>query len=173
MKLYIVGPVSSGKSTVARLLSEQLSIPCASLDEIVHIPDPAGPWGNRKRTAEERDELFHSVIRQPEWIIEDVGRPCFEAGMREADAILLLDIPAGIRKYRIVKRWVRQKIGAEACGYSPRLRILKAMFQWTKDYDSGRDGLKERITVYQKKVVVLKSNQDIREYLERNVGQGR
>ncbi|HVI39978.1 MAG TPA: hypothetical protein VM577_04905 [Anaerovoracaceae bacterium] len=172
MKIYIVGPVSSGKSTLAKLLSERLAIPCAFLDEVVHIPDPASPCGNRSRTAEERDGLFHSIIHQPAWIIEDVGRPCFEAGMKEADAVLLLDIPARIRKYRIVKRWIKQKIGAEACDYHPQLRMLKAMFQWTEAYDSGRDGLKKRITVYQKKVVVLKSNQDIREYLERNVGQG-
>ncbi|MGF7059689.1 adenylate kinase family enzyme [Brassicibacter mesophilus] len=65
MKIYIVGSVSSGKSTLAKKLSESLNIPYKSLDEVVHIPDKSYSWGNRKRKVEERDKLFYSVIQQP------------------------------------------------------------------------------------------------------------
>lgn len=44
MKLNIVGSVSSGKSTLAKKLSETLGIPYKSLDEVVHIPDKAAYW---------------------------------------------------------------------------------------------------------------------------------
>ncbi len=97
MKIYIVGSVSSGKSTLAKKLSETLRIPYRSLDEVVHIPDKSNPWGNRKRKVEERDKLFYSVIQQPKWIIEDVGRACFEEGLKKADKIILLEISTKIR----------------------------------------------------------------------------
>lgn len=80
MRIYIVGSISSGKSTLAKNLSKILSIPYQPLDEVVHIPDKSNPWGNRKRQVEERDKLFYSILQQPKWIIEDVGRPCFQQG---------------------------------------------------------------------------------------------
>ncbi len=39
MKIYIVGLVSSGKSTLAKVLSKKLKIPYYSLDDVIHIPD--------------------------------------------------------------------------------------------------------------------------------------
>jgi len=39
MKIYIVGAVASGKSTLAIQLSELIGVPYYALDEVVHIPD--------------------------------------------------------------------------------------------------------------------------------------
>lgn len=90
MKIYIVGAVSSGKTTLAKKLSEKLNIRYQSLDEVVHIPYKTNPWGNRKRLIEEQDNMYYSVIQQSMWIIEDTGRPCFVEGLKVADTIVLL-----------------------------------------------------------------------------------
>jgi adenylate kinase family enzyme len=166
MKLYIVGPVSSGKSTLAKKISYKLNIPYHSLDEVVHIPDQTHPWGNRKRPPEERDILFYSIINQQQWIIEDVGRPIFEDGLGQADLIILLDTPARVRKYRIIKRWVRQRLGLEKCIYRPHFKMLRGMYQWSRNYDTGKDNLKERIIKYQEKIITLKRKKDIDLFLE-------
>lgn len=161
MKIYIVGAVSSGKSTLAKRLSKALSIPYRSLDEVVHISDESHPFGNRKREDTERDKIFKSVLQQPKWIIEDVGRPCFEDGLREADTIILLEVPAKVRNYRIIKRWLKQRFGIEKCNYKPDYKMLKSMFKWSKNYETGKDNLKERIARYEEKVIVLSNNRDI------------
>jgi len=166
MKIYIVGSVSSGKSTLAKKLSKALDIPYKSLDEVVHIPDKSSSWGNRKREVEERDKLFYSIIQQPKWIIEDVGRPCFEEGLCKADIIVLLEIPTKIRNYRIIKRWINQRLGIEKCIYNPRYEMLKCMLKWAKDYDLGKDKLKDRISLYQDKVITLRNNKDIDVFLK-------
>lgn len=173
MKIYIVGAVSSGKSTLAKKLSEALSIPYHSLDEVVHITDKSHPWGNNKRDVGERDKLFKSVIQQPKWIIEDVGRPCFEDGLKEADRIVLIEVPSKIRNYRIIKRWVKQRLGIEKCMYNPGLKMLKGMFKWSKDYDTGKDNLKERILDYKEKVITLRNNKDIYAFMERCINNYR
>ena len=49
MKLYIVGPVASGKSTLARQLSRETGIPCFHLDQVARRQDPGAKVGNRKR----------------------------------------------------------------------------------------------------------------------------
>ncbi len=166
MKIYIVGAVSSGKSTLAKKLSKVSGIPCRSLDEVVHIPDSSSPWGNIKRQAEDRDKLFSSIIEEPDWIIEDVGRPCFEAGMKKADMIVLLEIPSAIRNCRIIKRWFRQRLGLEECLYAPNFQMLRSMLQWSRDYDLQKDGLRGRIAPYAEKVITLGSKKDIGAFLE-------
>lgn len=166
MKIYIVGSVASGKSTLAKKMSKSLGISYQSLDEIVHIPDKTNPWGNRKRPIEERDSLFYSVIQQSSWIIEDTGRSCFEEGLKMADTIILLEIPPRLRNCRIIKRWIKQRLGIEKCIYKPRYEMLKCMLQWSKDYDEEKDHLKDRISPYKEKVITLKNSKDINKFLE-------
>lgn len=169
MKIYIVGAVSSGKSTLAKKFSEKLNIPYKSLDEVVHIPDKSHPWGNRKREEKGRDKIFRTVIQQSKWIIEDVGRPCFEGGLREADIIVLLDVPTKIRTYRIIKRWIKQRLGIEKCIYKADYKMLKSMFKWSRNYDTGKDNLKERIARYEEKVITLRNNKDIDSFFSQSI----
>lgn len=118
MKLYIIGHVASGKTTLAREISARLGVPCFHLDEIVYMPDGSSPLGNRKRTPEDRDALFCEIISRHDWIIEDVGRECFSRGLLEADEVVLLNVPRIVLKSRIVRRFIRQKFGLERAGYA-------------------------------------------------------
>lgn len=94
MKLYITGPVGSGKTTLARQLSQKTGVPCFHLDQVAHEPDPDRPGGNRKRPEEERDAMFRSILEQEDYILEDTGRACFIAGMEQADRVVLLEPPS-------------------------------------------------------------------------------
>ncbi len=44
--------------------------------------------------------------------------------------------------------------------------MLKAMFRWAGDYDTGRDGTKKRVEPYREKTVILRSRREISAYLE-------
>lgn len=165
MKIYIVGAVASGKSTLARELSGLTGIPYTSLDEVVHIPDKSNVWGNRKRQVDERDRLFNTIISQRDWLIEDTGRKCFENAFKAADSIVLIELPPRVRNYRIMKRWLKQRIGIEKCSYTPSVQMLRSMFNWSKEYEVGRDGLKLRLSTYKGKVIILRNNTDIKEFL--------
>lgn len=165
MKLYIVGSVASGKTTLAKRLSKITGIHYTALDEIVHKPDMSSKWGNKKRTIEERDEMFSQILHQENWIIEDTGRLCFSEGLKQADKIVFLEISPIIRNRRIVLRWIKQRMGIEKCLYKPSYAMLKCMFGWSKDYDNGKDGLHERIKPYQNKTIVLCNNNDVNKYI--------
>lgn len=165
MKLYIVGSVASGKSTLARRISKITGIPCHHLDEVVYLPDPSEPWGNRKRPVEKRNSLFEDILSSKHYIIEDAGREYFTEGLRQADTVILLEIPLYIRKKRIIFRWIKQNLGIEKCIYRPRLDVLKSMFKWAKNYDTGADGTKARVMPFYKKTVVLHNNKEIERYI--------
>lgn len=161
MKLYLTGSVASGKTTLARRIAARTGVPCHSLDEVVYIPEPGAPSGNRKRPAAERDALFAELLRQPHFVMEDTGRACFEEGLRRADAILLLEPPLPVRYKRIFTRWFRQKLGLEHCLYRSNRAMLKSMLRWARDYDAGRDGTKKRLEPYWEKTLVLRSRREI------------
>jgi adenylate kinase family enzyme len=99
-KVYIIGSVASGKTTMAKRMSKKLNIPWYELDNVVHIRDKNG---DRKRTEEERNLEFHKILNEDKWIIEGVRRECFDSGFESSDLIILLDTPAKKRKYRILK----------------------------------------------------------------------
>ena len=165
MKIYIVGPVASGKSTLANHLSQQTGIPCFHLDQVAHQPDPDRPGGNRKRPEAERDALFRSILAREDYIIEDTGRRCFAAGMEQAEQVLLLEPSPLLRRKRVAARWLRQNLGLEACAYRPTFAMLRSMFRWSREYENGQDGVRERAAQFPEKLTVLRSKKDIRRWM--------
>jgi adenylate kinase family enzyme len=166
MKVYIVGSVACGKSTLARRMSQITGIPCTHLDEVVHVADANDSWGNNKRPVDVRDALFNGILAQKHYIMEDTGRECFMDGMRQADKIVWLDLPLIVRQKRILIRWLKQNLGIEKSLYIPRLAVLKAMFRWTKNYETGADGTKVRIASFKNKTIILRNNKDVKRYLK-------
>ena len=78
-KIYIIGNVASGKTTLAKHLSKKLNIDYYSLDKVVWDDN-----NHTKRKEQERDSLFKNIIKKDQWIIEDVGRKCFLSGREES-----------------------------------------------------------------------------------------
>lgn len=167
MKIYIVGSVASGKTTLAKELSNKLRIKCTHLDGIVHIKDKSNKeWGNIRRTDEEINRLFKSTIMNPHWIIEDAGRKMFSEGMEEADMIVHLRPSIFVRRRRVMTRFFKQKLGMEECIYTPSIRMLKFMFKALNDYETGEDDLEVRLNQYTNKVVILSSSKEIKKFME-------
>lgn len=165
MKLYITGSVGSGKSTFARQISKITNIPCTHLDELMHTPCSSEKWGNIRRSDEEIDSEFNSILTADNYIMEDNGRERFVDGMKNADKIIVLDIPLKVRKYRIVKRWIMQNLGIEKCIYKPKLFVLKSMFRWLNNYESGKDGTKSRLKQFESKTIYLTNQNEIELFL--------
>lgn len=93
MKIYIVGVVGSGKSTLARKMGELLDIPVYHLDEVVHEKNKTFEVGNHKRSDVEIEQIFHKILGQDNFIIEDCLRERFESALHEVDKVVFLDLP--------------------------------------------------------------------------------
>ena len=87
-KIYIIGAVGSGKTTLAKKLSSRLDIKMYELDKIVWDDDN----GNVKRSDQDILKLFYEIIEKNTWIIEDVGRKKFIDGIINADIVYYLDL---------------------------------------------------------------------------------
>lgn len=70
-KIYIVGIVASGKTTLAKQLSVKSKIPWYELDCIVHQETETGRY---KRTPEEQIAVIQKINQNDDWIIEGTYR---------------------------------------------------------------------------------------------------
>jgi len=127
-KIYIIGPVGSGKTTLAKALSNKINIPMYELDKVVWDDDN----GNIKRSDEEIAKLFNDIIKNKEWIIEDVGRKKFYDGIYNADIVYYINLSNFVIYKRCILRWFKQLLGLEKYNYKPTLNGLFEMLKWAK-----------------------------------------
>ena len=138
-KIYIIGPVGSGKTTLSHKLSQKYQIKNYELDKIVFDDD----HGNIKRTEEEIEMLFHNIIIKKSWIIEDVGRKKFREGIKKADIVYFLNLKNNKIYIRCIKRWIKQKIGLEKYNYKPTIKSLCNMLKWAhRDIENKNEKIK-------------------------------
>ena len=98
-RVHVVGGPGSGKTTLARQLAIRLGAPTFDLDEIAYLGG-AGP----KRPLAERLVEIDGIRNQPAWITEGIYLWWVDALLRDADAIVWLDIPWRVAAWRIVVR---------------------------------------------------------------------
>ncbi|WP_100489308.1 DNA topology modulation protein FlaR [Sporolactobacillus pectinivorans] len=163
-KIHIIGSVGSGKTTLARNLSHQFNIPFYELDNVIWTRNVSG---DIRRTDEERDKLLSAIIRSDTWIIEGVHFhnwifPSFD----HADLIIFLDTVYSKRKFRIIKRFIRQKFGFEKANYKPTFKLFKDMFKWNATFESQtKPELKNMLSQrYKDKTITLRDDIDIHKF---------
>ena len=98
MRFSIVGTTGSGKTTLARSVSQSLSIPHVELDGIYHQPG----W-TRLPEAEFRLRIIAEVGR-PDWVIDGNYSEVRELVWAAADAVIFLDYPRSVVMGRVIRR---------------------------------------------------------------------
>lgn len=162
-KIYIIGSVASGKTTLAKKLSKLLEVSWFELDNVVHRRLPSG---DVKRKPDEIEFLFNSILSSDSWIIEGVYRDYFYNGFDKADVIILLDTDTKIRKYRIIKRWIKQKLKLEKANYKPTLKMLSLMFKWSNKFEKRKEEILKMLKPYKTKAIVLTDNSIISKFTD-------
>jgi adenylate kinase family enzyme len=131
MKLDIIGFVASGKTTLARNLSETFHVPFYQKDNIVWERTPDG---DKKRDDKERDQLFQRIINSDDWIVEGSPRKLLRECFEKCDYIILLDIPLYKRLVRTIRRRGRQRAGKEKYNSKPTIKFL-----YYRGYHAGKN----------------------------------
>lgn len=163
MKIYIIGSVGSGKTTLARKVSFKLQIPHFETDNFVWTRHPAGDIRNEIVV---RDRLWREAIALDNWVIEGVHLDWTDAGLQEADLVIFLDLPVQQRTWRILKRYGRQLLKIEHANYKPTFSIFLRMFKWNKYFEEHmKPEFLKKITNYEDKVHKFQTDKKIEEWL--------
>ena len=152
MKILIIGIVASGKTTLARKLSELLGIKHYEIDTIVHDDDK-----RIKRSEDEQKRIFKMINKNDEWIIEGTLREHLFYLCDMADKIIYLDVPLNVRRVRIFSRFIKQLFGIEKCNYKVNFKMLRLMYKWTNDFEKNKFAFEDKLFKYGNKVIVEKN----------------
>ena len=151
LRIYIIGPPGSGKTTLSKILSKKYKIKSYELDKVVFDDDN----GNRKRNNKEITELFHKKKKKKSWIIEDVARNIFNEGLAVCDKIYYMKTSKRRVYIRVIKRWIKQRLGKESYSYPPTFYQLVDMLKITRRYFKKENQKLEKLKDYQEKVIYL------------------
>jgi adenylate kinase family enzyme len=125
MKINIIGPTGSGKTTLADTLSKKLNIQVTSLDYLFY-----------KHTKEkQREEILEKVwkkelgriLKKQEWIIEGVN-PINEV-IETADLVIYLRPHIAIALYRQWKRYFTDSKQRKEHGFGGNLKLSQYLFK--------------------------------------------
>lgn len=159
MKIRIIGCSGSGKTYLAKRLSEKYNIPNFDLDDI--------QWDNSqnsygiKMPIEKRNQMLNDILQQPNWIIDGVYYAWVQKSFEDADIIYVLDMPKRLYRFRIIKRFVKRKIGLEK-GKKETLKSVYNLLKWTNTFQNTN--MKEIISIlesHKEKVIYIKKKEEI------------
>ena len=164
MKIHIIGCSSTGKTYLAKKLSNKYNIPHFDLDNIYW--DNSSQKYGIKTKVEKRDKLFQNILEKDAWIVEGIYYKWLEQSFKDADIIYVLDLPKYIYKFRIIKRFIKRKLRLEA-GKKETLKSLSDLLKWADKFQN--EDMKEIIKIlekYKEKVHFIKDKNNLQEILE-------
>ena len=162
MKIHIIGGSGTGKTYLANLLSTKYNIPHYDLDDLFW-DNSANQYGV-KMSIEKRSEMLSKILQNEDWILEGVYYSWITDSFEKADAIIILDVPKRVYKYRIICRFIKRKIGIEH-GKKETIKSLKSLLKWTDKFQ--RENLPQIHAVlsnYANKTIVLHSKNEVNSF---------
>lgn len=162
MKIYIIGPVGSGKTTLAKKISKKNNLPFYELDKII--------WDDEKgikRSPQNLQNEIKKITKKTSWIVEDVGRDTFQELYPLCTKIYYLKIPIIILYFRVIKRWLKQIINIEKSNYPQNLNTLKDMIKWVKTSKQKESTLLNKIIKYNYEIITISKYKKMLKYNSR------
>ena len=159
MKIRIIGCSGSGKTYLAKKLSEKYNIKHFDLDDI-QWDNTAKEYGV-KMPVDKRNRLLNDILQQPDWIIEGVYYAWVQQSFADADIIYVLDMPKRLYKLRIIRRFIRRKLGFEK-GKKESLKSLCGLLKWTETFqNTNMKDIVKILETYEDKVFFIKNKSEI------------
>ncbi|MBE6738915.1 MAG: DNA topology modulation protein FlaR [Ruminococcaceae bacterium] len=164
MKIHIIGCSGSGKTYLAKALSEKYNITHFDLDDI-QWDNTADGYGV-KMPIEKRTELLNKILENDSWIIEGVYYAWVGDCFRDADKIYVLDISKRVYTYRIIKRAIKRKLGLEK-GKKETLKSVYNLLKWTDTFQNkSMPEIRKILAEYPSKTVWLRNKRDVANILK-------
>lgn len=146
-RIMIVGGPGSGKSTLARWIGKQTGLPVQHMD-LIHWQ--AG-WIERSQC--EKLALISAVEMQERWVIEGGVSKRYAQRLERADVMIWLDLPIGLRLWRVFWRSVRYRGQArpdlpEGCPEQLGVETLKFLWWCWNNRITGRLKVERTLAAY-------------------------
>lgn len=163
-KIHIYGSVGSGKTTLAKKLSEITGIPYYEIDNAVWIRNPSG---DIRRTDQEIERNLEAIVQSKSWIFEGVHtKDWVHQSWQHADVIIFLNTGYSTRTSRIMKRFIKQKLGFEKSNYQPTFQLFLNMFKWNNHFEQvDKIRFLQMTEIHKEKRIIVYNKQDVEKWI--------
>ena len=125
---------------------------------------------NLRFPIEVRDSNLGEILSKDSWILEGVQYNWGIESFNKADLIFVLKPHTLVRDYRVLRRFIRTRIGIERWNYKQSFKNLyKMIVVWNRGYD--REGFSKIIELTDsiaEKRVVVRNLKEIESYMEKH-----
>jgi len=158
-RVLIIGISGTGKTWLAKKLSDFFKIPVTHYDELA--------WRKNWKEEEQKivEQKLKKIITQDEWIIEGFIHPAAKIKLQLADTIIYLDYPGWLAAWGGLARWWKHRGKtrpemAEGCVEKFDWKYLKVM--WRR---GERPEIEEAITGFENKIILLKTRKETEKFV--------
>ncbi|WP_193571494.1 P-loop NTPase family protein [Paenibacillus psychroresistens] len=157
-KIHIIGEVGSGKTYLAKRLSEALNLPHYQLDNIVWS---RGIKKDTRNPDELRDEILNNLVKKDSWIIEGVHYKWVINSLSSADMIIYLDLKVYQRDKQIISRFIKQRLGMEKGNFKQSFAYLYRLIRWSHNFEKVRKPkIAEFLASFEDKILYFNNNEE-------------
>ncbi len=161
-RIYILGPAGSGKSYLAKKISEKLHLPLKDMDDVRFVRK-----FSQARIKTKRKKLVDAILKTNKWVIDARGTDWDRHAMLKADLIILMRIPFYGRTKNIVKRYFERKNS----DIDEKFRDLYSLIKYSLSYRYGKRKTSFKNTnaflkKHHLKPKILKNRKEVKELLE-------
>lgn len=123
---------------------------------------------NLRFPIENRDSNLKKIVNTEEWIIEGVHYRWGQESYKEADLIFIIQPNRVLKDYRVIKRFIKSRLGIELWNYKQTLKdLFQMLFIRNKDFDKKK--LKDILVlteIYAEKRFVVQNNKEVLKYVQ-------
>ena len=154
MKVLILGNIASGKTTLAKRLSNYYNVDYYELDKIVHDDS-----NNTKRDKNEQRKIITKLLKNEDYIIEGMLRDNYDLIVPKVSSIIFLDYDINILKKRLRKRYMLQRSGLLKCDYKIDKELYKKLLFYLNNYD--KSFINDIMNKYPSKLIIIKNDKEL------------
>ena len=162
-RIQIMGCSGAGKSTLARKLGEKTGLP------VIHIDQLFWKSGWVESSKDEIDRKIMEAAAGERWILDGSYSRTMEHRLERCDLVVYLDLPRWVCVASVIYRYL-QNIGRvrpdmpEGCPEKIDWKFLTWVWNYNRKHRQAYLGMLEKLP--QEKVVILKSRQAVKHFLE-------
>ncbi|GIO23748.1 hypothetical protein [Oceanobacillus sp. J11TS1] len=160
-RIHIIGGAGSGKTYLAKVLSDILAIPAVDLDNLFWNKS----YGTKKDSVT-RDRELEAILSGDVWIIEGVYYAWMDDSFQRADRIIVLHTNVYLRQMRIMLRFLKRKLHILPTK-EENIKDLLQLLKWNAKYDANNlvKALR-KIEIYEEKVIHIYEKKELNQFLE-------
>jgi len=164
-RVLVVGANGAGKTWLAQRLSETLNLPCVNNDALALGHD----WSYRAKDVVRQAQA--SVVAKDGWVFEGGPSLVRPDVLARTQAVIWLDLPAGLRLWRILRRSVqytgrtRPELPEGNVEWPGRRQFRFGFKAWANDAHV-RARIEDGLAAFNGPVVRLKTRAAVRQFIE-------